>query len=131
VLHAEDTNPRDVNRRGPVPYDQLEKVAVLQGDCAPPQGSRDVPEGRWSYHPDASSSDSFPHRIRDEEAMLPRAVAVEADEKGGSRRSRPQGVRVETTYETRGALTYAATGPQKATLRIDQITGPTPSSQRG
>jgi hypothetical protein len=33
-------------------FDQLERVAVLAGVAAPGPGSRQVPEGRWSRHPD-------------------------------------------------------------------------------
>ncbi|MFQ5632461.1 MAG: hypothetical protein ACE5I1_27140, partial [bacterium] len=33
-------------------FEDLERVAVLIGDPAPGAGSRDVPRGRWSYHPE-------------------------------------------------------------------------------
>ena len=32
-------------------YAELERVAVLLGDPQPDAASRDVPRGRWSYHP--------------------------------------------------------------------------------
>ena len=32
-------------------YEDLERVAVLVGDPRPGKGSREVPRGRWSYHP--------------------------------------------------------------------------------
>ena len=34
------------------PYDQLERVAVLAGMAPMGEGSRAVPSGRWSLHPD-------------------------------------------------------------------------------
>lgn len=34
-----------------VPFDQLERVAVLSGDPPKDKNSRDIPAGRWSLHP--------------------------------------------------------------------------------
>jgi hypothetical protein len=129
VLHAEDTIRGMLTGAAQVPYDQLEKVAVLQGDCAPPQGSRDVPEGRWSYHPDGFFVRFFPssyQRTR-RQWYYPERFAVEADEKGRiTAIEDPQGVRVETTYDdTAGALTYAGDGATKGyAFASIKITGP-------
>lgn len=51
VLEAE-ARMREMLTKGQATYEDLERVAVLHG--APPfgEGSREVPKGRWSYHPD-------------------------------------------------------------------------------
>ena len=32
-------------------YEELERIAVLFGDPPPQEGDREVPRGRWSFHP--------------------------------------------------------------------------------
>jgi len=32
-------------------FDEIERLAVLAGDPAPDPASREIPQGRWSYHP--------------------------------------------------------------------------------
>jgi hypothetical protein len=42
---------RQLFARADTPYAELERVAVLLGDPEPDAASREVPRGRWSYHP--------------------------------------------------------------------------------
>jgi hypothetical protein len=42
---------RQLFARADTPYAEFERVAVLLGDPDPDAASRDVPRGRWSYHP--------------------------------------------------------------------------------
>jgi hypothetical protein len=44
------------------PYAEFERVAVLLGDPEPDDGRRDVPRGRWSYHPEGYFIRFFPSR---------------------------------------------------------------------
>ena len=65
-------------------FAELERIAVLTGAAEPPEGSRPVPEGRWSFDPDgyfvryAPSSYS---RTR-VEVSVPAAVAFARDPEG-------------------------------------------------
>jgi hypothetical protein len=43
---------RQLFARVDTPYAEFERVAVLPGDPEADAGRRDVPRGRWSYHPD-------------------------------------------------------------------------------
>jgi len=51
ILEAE-AQLREMLTQGETHYEQLEQVAVILGDAPPGEGSRTVPSGRWSYHPD-------------------------------------------------------------------------------
>jgi hypothetical protein len=51
VLEAE-ARMREMLTEGQAKYEDLEKVAVLHGAAPLGEGSREVPKGRWSYHPD-------------------------------------------------------------------------------
>ena len=51
VLAAE-ANLRSLFSRGNASYAQLEQIAVLAGEVGLGEGSRQVPSGRWSLHPD-------------------------------------------------------------------------------
>ena len=51
---------RQLFARADTPYAELERVAVLLGDPEPDAGSREVPRGRWSYHPDGYFIRFFP-----------------------------------------------------------------------
>jgi len=46
---------------GSYTYSQLENIAVLPGDAPWTEDSRDVPAGRWSFHPDGYFVRYFPH----------------------------------------------------------------------
>lgn len=43
------------------PFEELERVAVLTGEYTPRRGDREVPRGRWCYHPDGYFVRYFPH----------------------------------------------------------------------
>lgn len=45
---------------GSYTYNQLENIAVLSGNAPWTEDSRDVPEGRWSFHPDGYFVRYFP-----------------------------------------------------------------------
>ncbi|HUR96568.1 MAG TPA: hypothetical protein VMZ26_00740 [Pyrinomonadaceae bacterium] len=51
VMQAEASLRQMLTTPG-TPYDQLERVSVLAGMAPMGEGSRDVPTGRWSLHPD-------------------------------------------------------------------------------
>jgi len=48
----EEARLREMLTQGTSSYEELEKVALRFGDTPRGEGSRDVPEGRWSYYPD-------------------------------------------------------------------------------
>ncbi len=52
ILNAEATLRSMLTEAVDLPFHELERVAVLGGDPEPPEGSRPIPEARWSYHPD-------------------------------------------------------------------------------
>ncbi len=114
-----------------VPYDKLERVAVLNGDCTPPKGSRDVPGGRWSYQPEGFFEQFFPDGYWTTRTMFytPEAFNVGADAKGRITTIEDrQGVRVEVKYDDATApLTFtgdaAVKGYEIASLKL---TGPDP-----
>lgn len=51
---------RQLFARADTPYAEFERVAVLPGDPEPDAARRDVPRGRWSYHPDGYFIRFFP-----------------------------------------------------------------------
>lgn len=51
---------RQLFARADTPFAEFERVAVLLGDPEPDAGRRDVPRGRWSYHPDGYFIRFFP-----------------------------------------------------------------------
>jgi hypothetical protein len=51
---------RQLFARADTPYAEFERVAVLTGDPEFDEGRRDVPRGRWSYHPDGYFVRFFP-----------------------------------------------------------------------
>jgi hypothetical protein len=65
-------------------YEELERVAVLRGDPPPQKGDREVPRGRWSFHPDGYFIRYFPqgYKIIQIELSVPELCHVERDERG-------------------------------------------------
>jgi hypothetical protein len=59
VFQAE-SRLRQLFARADTPYAEFERVAVLLGEPEPDAGRRDVPRGRWSYHPDGYFIRFFP-----------------------------------------------------------------------
>ncbi len=62
-------------------YSELERVAVLTGEHERGKDSRDIPDGRWSYHPDGFFIRYFPHGYRTTEIELsvPGAFTIRRD----------------------------------------------------
>lgn len=75
---------RSMISSGSSSFADLERVAVLTGAATPPEGSRPVPEQRWSYHPDGFfvryNPQGYSHtRI---EVVVPRPVTIARDAQG-------------------------------------------------
>lgn len=83
-------------------FEELEQVAVLVGDPEPGEGSREVPEGRWSYHPDGYFIRYFPSDYSETliQMYVPEAFKVERDSKNRiAAISDALGNRIETAYD--------------------------------
>lgn len=65
-------------------FADLERVAVLTGAVEPPEGSRPVPEGRWSFDPDGYfvRYDPSGYSRTRVEVSVPRPVAIARDASG-------------------------------------------------
>jgi len=93
---------REMLTQGTSSYEELEKVAVRFGDAPRGEGSRDVPEGRWSYYPDGYFVRYLPTdypqtRIT---VYLPEPFTVERDNLGRiARLADAEGNRIEATYD--------------------------------
>lgn len=75
---------RSMISRGGASFADLERIAVLSGTAEPPEGSRPVPEGRWSYHPDGYFVRFFPSGYSQTriEVVVPFPVTVRRDSQG-------------------------------------------------
>jgi hypothetical protein len=65
-------------------YEELERIAVLSGDPPPQEGDREVPRGRWSYHPDGYFIRYFPSGYSQTlvHIYVPECFQIERDELG-------------------------------------------------
>ncbi len=83
VLRAE-SRIRSLMTRADASYEDMERVAVLTGTPLPGEGSRGVPWGRWSYHPDGYFIRYFPYGYSrtDIEICVPRPFKLERDAAG-------------------------------------------------
>ena len=131
VMEAEDTIRGMLSGAANVPYEQLEKVAVLDGDVEPPQGSRDVPGGRWSYHPDGFFVRFFPadYSTTRTQYFSPERFNMQFDGQGRlTVIEDQQGVRIETKYDDAvGPLSFAGDGGVKGyAVASVKLTGPDP-----
>lgn len=65
-------------------FEELEREALLHGDPEPPEGSRPIPEARWSYHPGGFFIRYFPEDYSRSrvEVSVPPAVTLERDAEG-------------------------------------------------
>jgi hypothetical protein len=131
VMQAEDTIRGMLAGAANVPYDQLERVAVLDGDVAPPKGSREVPGGRWSYHPEGFFVRFSPSGYSQTRTQYytPEEFKVEADGQGRiSAIEDAQGVRVETKYDDgAGTLAFGGdAGTKGYALASIRLVGPDP-----
>ncbi|HUU81191.1 MAG TPA: hypothetical protein VMW90_07060 [Acidobacteriota bacterium] len=101
VLEAE-ASLRRMLTEAMVSYDELERVAVLRGDPPPGKGSRQVPRGRWSYHPDGYFIRYFPSGYSQTRIQLyvPESFKIERDELGRiTSVADGKGNRIETEYD--------------------------------
>lgn len=51
-MYEAENNIRQILSTSEATYEQIEKAAVLMGDPPPDEADREIPEERWSYHPD-------------------------------------------------------------------------------
>lgn len=67
-----------------ITYEELERVAVLRGDPPPEKGDREVPLGRWSYHPDGYFIRYFPQHYSETKVQIyvPEPFKIEKDTLG-------------------------------------------------
>jgi hypothetical protein len=83
ILEAE-ARLRQMMTRGSASYEELERVAVLRGDPPPEKGDREVPPGRWSFHPNGYFIRYFPRGYTRMiiEIYVPELFVIERDGKG-------------------------------------------------
>lgn len=83
VLRAE-SRIRSLATEADASYEDLERAAVLTGTSLPGEGSREVPSGRWSFHPAGYFIRYFPYGYprTDIEINVPRPFKVERDAAG-------------------------------------------------
>ena len=108
VFEAEE-KIRDMLGRGEDAFERIEEVAVLTGEAPPGEGSRDIPRGRWSFHPEGYFIRLMPHSYSETrvEVSYPAPAVVGRDSEGRIERiSGPDGSRLEVSYD--GAVTPMA-----------------------
>lgn len=83
ILEAE-ADLRELLGKPSATYEELEQVAVLHGIAPEGEGSRNVPKGRWSYHPDGYFLRYFPASYMETEVQLyvPEVFKIIRDERG-------------------------------------------------
>jgi hypothetical protein len=92
---------RDLLADGDAAYADYERVAVLEGDPPPGGQIREVPVGRWSYHPSGYFLRYRPWDYRQNlvEIYLPERFLTEFDERGRVQAvGAPDGERIDVTY---------------------------------
>ncbi len=101
VLEAE-AKLRRMFSRGETSYERIEEVAVLAGADVPGAGSRDVPRGRWSFHPGGYFVRYLPSKYSKTrvEVSYPPSFTVDRDSEGRIiRLSDEAGRRIEADYD--------------------------------
>jgi len=101
VLEAE-ARLREMLTKTQAPYEELERIAVLRGDPPPQEGDREVPLGRWSFHPDGYFIRYFPRGYQQIliELSVPEFFNIEYDERGRiTLIADGYGNRIETEYD--------------------------------
>ncbi len=101
VLAAE-ANLRSLFSNGNASYAQLEQIAVLAGDVGIGEGSRQVPSGRWSLHPDGFFIRYVPSGYSQTriQVAMPDRYTISRDNLGRiTAIADTQGNRTETTYD--------------------------------
>lgn len=83
IMEAEN-KMRNMLYQANAPFAELESVAVLSGEYKPQRGDREVPRGRWSFHPEGYFVRYYPHGYSHttQYVYFPEAIAVQSDDKG-------------------------------------------------
>lgn len=95
---------RSMLAEGRATYEQLESTAVLFGRPPPEKGDREVPSGRWSFHPKGYFVRYFPSGYTETriQLALPRHFVVQRDERSRISAIEDElGNRIEAEYEDR------------------------------
>jgi len=101
VIEAE-ARLRDMLTEAHASYEELEEIAVLHGDPPFEEGDREVPLGRWSFHPDGYFIRYFPRGYQRMliELNVPESLHVERDGRGRITLIADwRGNRIETAYD--------------------------------
>lgn len=101
VLAAE-TRLRSLLTGGGSSYEELERIAVLFGDAPIGEGSHEVPQGRWSYHPNGYFIRYFPsgYPLTRVEVSVPASLQIQTDQLGRiTRIADRNGNSIETDYD--------------------------------
>lgn len=101
VLAAE-TRLRSLLSGGGSSYEELERIAVLFGNAPRGEGSREVPQGRWSYHPKGYFIRYFPngYSLTRIEVSVPEPMQIERDQlRRITRIADRNGNSIETDYD--------------------------------
>jgi hypothetical protein len=101
VLNAE-ADLRQLLTQGSYNFTELERVAVLAGNPEPGEGSREVPGGRWSFHPGGFFVRYVPSGYSRTliQVSVPQPITVTRDDLGRiTAIATPEGDRIETTYD--------------------------------
>jgi len=105
VFQAE-AHLRQLFARADTPYAEFERVAVLPGDPEPDDGRRDVPRGRWSYHPDGYFIRFFPSGY--DKTTIQVHVPEPATTAGGAEAAGEPGFRFASRAEARPVSTASS-----------------------
>jgi hypothetical protein len=119
VLEAED-RLRAMLTQGTSTYADLERVAVLLGDPPPSEDDRQLPSGRWSYHPDGYFVRFVPYGYSHThvEIYVPEEFSIDRDESGRIVRvSDRSGNAIEVAYDT----SMPAGGPEETASAFQSI----------
>lgn len=101
VLEAE-ARLREMLTEARATYEELERVAVRFGSHPRGEGSREVPRGRWSFHPDGFFIRYFPRGYTRMliELYVPEPFQIERDQRGRiTLIADSHGNRIETDYD--------------------------------
>ncbi|MFO8041171.1 MAG: hypothetical protein R6U67_17190 [Sodalinema sp.] len=101
VLEAE-AELRSALSQADAAYEDLEDIAILTGDAPRGEGSRTIPQQRWSLHPDGYFVRYFPsgYRRTRMEVLVPRPVTVVRDDLNRiTALDYDNGYRIETDYD--------------------------------
>ena len=113
VMTAE-SRIRDMLSKGQAAYREIERTAVLVGNPLPGEGSREVPAGRWSYHPRGFFIRFFPSGYLKTLIQLyrPEEIRLEQDQVGRiTAIEDSRGNRIEVAYGERQDVTGVRVKP--------------------